>query len=91
MPAARMIAAKPKPKAMTPTSNPTAAFTARSMEPPRPMWRVLRSKRSTVNSSPRKKSRKMIPSSATNVVTSEGSIRLVTCGSCGPRRSPASR
>jgi hypothetical protein len=76
---------------MMPTSRPTAAFTVRSMVPPRPMWRVLRRSLSTVNSSPRKNKRKMIPSSATNVVTSEGSIRLVRCGSWGPSSNPASR
>jgi hypothetical protein len=86
-----MSAGKPNPNAITPTSRPTAAFTARSMLPPRPMCLPLRSSLSIVNSSPRKKRRKMIPSSATKVVTSDGSIRLVTCGSCGPSSSPARR
>jgi hypothetical protein len=89
--AARMTAAKLSPKATRPTRRPTPAFSKKSIDPPRPRWRPLRSSLSNVNSSPRKKRRKMIPSSATNVVTSEGSMTLRARGSFGPSRRPASR
>jgi hypothetical protein len=44
-----------------------------------------------VNSRPRKKSRKMIPISATKSVTSDGLMRESTLGSFGPSSRPASR
>ena len=59
--------------------------------PPTTLWRLLRISRPTLNSSPRKNSRKMIPSSDTNVVTSDCLISTISVGSFGPIRIPASR
>src|SRR3990170_8431756 len=91
MHAARMSAAALGPNAATPTTSPSTAFVARSTTPPRPTCRPALVSRATVNSRPRKKSRKMIPIAATNSVTSDGLMRESTLGSLGPRRRPASR
>ena len=69
----------------------SAPLTTRSMVPPSPTWRPLRTSRSTLNSRPRKNRRKMSPISAANAVTSEGWTRLRIFGSFGPSRMPASR
>ena len=64
-------------------------FTMRSIEPPSPMWRPLRTSRSKLNSRPRKKSRKMSPSPARKLVTSDGWTNESTSGSFGPSSNPA--
>src|SRR5688572_23918405 len=63
----------------------------KSPAPPSPTWRPLRTSRSTLNSSPRKKRRKISPISATKSVTSDGATRWMNSGSFGPRMIPARR
>src|ERR671918_88026 len=77
--------------AETPTSSPRPRFAARSTVPPRPKWRPVRETLVSVNSRPRKKSRKTTPSSATKSVTSDGLMSESSVGSFGPSRRPARR
>jgi len=86
-----MTAAKLSPKAATPTASPSPALTTKSIAPPTNACRRLRASLPSVNSRPRKKSRKTMPISATKSVTSDGWISVVNFGSFGPSSRPASR
>ena len=91
MQAASTSAANDGPKAISPTSSPRPALKSRSAAPPSPTWRPLRTSRSTLNSRPRKKRRKISPISATKSVTSDGWTTWTKSGSFGPRMIPAKR